>query len=349
MKKWFAITIHILFWILTAWLLTSSYSVQSNEVEIINGVETVKIIRSNTLLMQLLAVIFSSVLMFYGNLWLILKFSSTSGNKKVVTGSILIFSVFLLLYYLFELLPGFPAWPPLPENLHWGITIFYYAVSVTYAVSILWLRSEKIQQNLIFQKKQAELSLLRSQLQPHFLFNTLNNLLAMVDQKKDPLLADAIERLSGLLRYVVYETQAGRVSVKKEIDFIRNYCELQRLRFEQNEVQVNINIKGQYEQQMVEAGIFIPFVENAFKYGTQPEKESLIEFEFDLSDKSKIIFASVNPIYTKTMQSGKNGSGIISIRERLKLVYPGRHLLDISKNGHFKVELEIMTDESYYN
>lgn len=347
MKKWFEICANILFWLLTGWLLTSSFSIQFHEVELIDGVETVKIIRNFDIILRLLIVIFISLIMFYSNLWNILQLKRGFSRTKVIIFAVAIFTAGFGIYCLVEIIPFFPRNIPLPYSLSSATMAFYYAISITYGIGKLWQHSEHIRQKLDLEKKQAELSLLRSQLHPHFLFNTLNNLLAMVDQQENPALADALDRLSELLRYVVYDTAAGKVPISKEIGFIRNFSELQKLRFEKNEVCFELNINGPCNEQLIEPGIFIPFIENAFKYGVEAEKESRITVSFDLTQSSVIRFLCKNPIHPVMQKLNGLGSGIESSRERLKLVYPKKHSLKITQNDHFKVELEIDTNESY--
>ncbi|MCB0282849.1 MAG: histidine kinase [Calditrichaeota bacterium] len=346
MRKWYEGSANILFWLLTGWLLTNSFSVQFHEVEMIDGVETVKIVRNFDIVARLLIVICISLIMFYSNIWNIMRLKVGASKIKVIIISIVIFVIGYGFFRIIEILPVFTQKIPLPLSLSSGTMTFYYAISTTYGIGILWQHSENIRQKLDLEKKQAELSLLRSQLHPHFLFNTLNNLLAMVDQQENPTLAGALTRLSGLLRYVVYDTAAGKVPISREIEFIRNFSELQKLRFEKDEVCFELNIKGDFTEQLAEPGIFIPFVENAFKYGAEAEKVSHIMVSFDLTQSTVIRFECENPIHPALQKLNGNGSGIESSRERLKLVYPQKHKLKITKNESFKVELEIETHES---
>jgi LytS/YehU family sensor histidine kinase len=171
----------------------------------------------------------------------------------------------------------------------------------------------------------------------------------MVDQKNNPVLADSISRLSDLLRYVVDEVSSEAVPIQKEITFIRNYAALQLLRFEKEEVKFNMQTLGSYTNQPVEPGIFIPFVENAFKYGTEPEKKAAIEIIFDLTQADRIVFSIVNPVFESMRKSKGKGTGIDSVKQRLQLMYPQRHDLKIEETDHFFVELKIFRDASDYS
>jgi hypothetical protein len=324
-------------------LITSGFSIQAREIEMVNGVETVKVVRSSSIVIKLLICIGISALLFYVNLWNILGLKAGGKKIKIAGQSVLALTLAISTYYLLDHQNMLSASPPLPTSLSWGTIIFYFTISVAYGLGKVWIYVDRLQQKLALEKKQAELTLLRNQLHPHFLFNVLNNLLAMVDQQQNPLLADSLDRLSRLLRYVVYDMTAKAVPVKKEIDFIRNFAELQLLRFEQDEVKFVLEIAGDYDQQLVEPGIFVPFMENAFKYGAEPERYSEIKVRFDLSEKSKIKFSVTNPVFPLMQNRKGTGTGILSTKERLNLVYPNRHQLQITENEFFQVVLNIGT------
>ena len=335
--------LNIVFWVATAWLITSGFSIQSQERELINGVEKIKTIHNETLVIKLLTCIGIAFVMFYINLWNIGRLAMQQKKEQVFLITAFIFIAAFSVFYLVEKLTLTGARLPLPPALSIGILVFYFTISSTYALGKLWLKTEKKRQQLLLGKKQAELNLLRNQLQPHFLFNALNNLLSMVDQQRSPQLASSIERLSKLLRYVVDETQSQHVTVKQEIEFIRNYTQLQMLRFETGEVDFRLDIKGSHDNQLIEAGLFIPFVENAFKYGTEPEQKTAIDVQFDISRQDEVQFTIKNSIAGFQQNNESAGTGIDATRERLKLVYPGKHGLVITKEDFFAVQLKLNT------
>jgi len=232
----------------------------------------------------------------------------------------------------------------MPSGLIWGITLFYFTASITYGISKVWLHTEKQKQQLSLEKTEAELNLLRAQLHPHFLFNVLNNLLAMIDQKASPELAHSLNKLSGLLRYVVNDTAQDKVPINKEIKFIKDFAELQSLGYEEGEIKFDLSINGPYGLQLIEPGIFVPFIENAFKYGVEPEKESTIKVTFDVTNERKIRFKITNPIHLNMQHMESSNTGIRSTQERLQLVYPDRHSLTIDQDELFSVQLEITTE-----
>lgn len=339
------IPINILFWILTVWLISSSFSITFVDVDIVNGNEIINIQRDTVIIIQLLILSFCSFVMFYLNFFSILRLKKEQNLIRTAFISVAYLVLSIIIYHLTELLPPSSDFPSLSLSLSIGIMVFYFAVSTAYGLVKLWMFTENNRKLLLLEKKQAELTLLRSQLHPHFLFNTLNNLLAMVDQEHNPNLADSLNTLSDLLRYVVYDTAKGKVSIEKEISFVKNFSKLQMLRFEKDEIDYSFTVEGEFVQQPVEPGIFIPFVENAFKYGVEIENKSYINIKFDLLDSKMIRFSITNSLHRISDKKGGSGSGIKKAKERLNLVYPGKHKIEIQNNNFFHVFLEIETNE----
>jgi hypothetical protein len=333
------IFLHILFWSTTAWLLTNSFSVQFRQLKIIDGIETVNVIRNNTVMWQILKCITVGAIIFYISFWKIIL--NKKFKKESIFWLLLYLGIGILFTYLINISHTVPNQPLLPLPISYGIVIFYFTVSVAYGIAKLFYRAQQLQQQILIDKKQTELTLLRNQLQPHFLFNALNNLLSMVEPNKNPKLADSFERLSFLLRYVIEETQSEKVSIQKEISFLKNYVELQKLRFNENEVIVNFSVKGEYLVQKIEPGLYITFVENAFKYGTEPEQKCEIDIHFDLTNKNSIYFKIQNIVMVSNIKSNK--MGIETTQKRLGLIYPDKHELNIQQNEKFIVNLKIWT------
>jgi sensor histidine kinase YesM len=333
------IFLHILFWSTTAWLLTNSFSVQFRQLKIIDGIETVNVIRNNTVMWQILKCIAVGAIVFYISFWKIIL--NKKFKKESIFWLLLFLGIGILFTYLINISHTVPNQPLLPLPISYGIVIFYFTVSVAYGIAKLFYRAQQLQQQILIDKKQTELTLLRNQLQPHFLFNALNNLLSMVEPNKNPKLADSFERLSFLLRYVIEETQSEKVSIQKEISFLKNYVELQKLRFNENEVIVNFSVKGEYLVQKIEPGLYITFVENAFKYGTEPEQKCEIDIHFDLTNKNSIYFKIQNIVMVSNIKSNK--TGIETTQKRLGLIYPDKHELNIQQNEKFIVNLKIWT------
>lgn len=339
-SRWVEGIIHILFWVSTGWLIISGFSIQSHEIEVVNDVETVIVNRNAGLIYQLFGCILVSIVLFYLNTFVVLK-QNRINAKSPIWYSVLILMGVLVVIYLISEYRFFDQGPNLPIQISSGIVIFYFTISIAYSLLKILINNHQREQQLIVDKKQAELTLLRNQLQPHFLFNAINNLLSMVNPADNPKLANSFDRLSKLLRYVIEENHADKVNIGNEIDFLKNYIDLQLLRFDDGEVNVNFSIEGPYDKQPIEPGLFIAFVENAFKYGTEPEKTTTIEISFDLTNPDEIHFFSKN----NTLMTNKNGpgTGIESTQKRLALIYPQKHQLSISHSDNFIIRLTINT------
>ena len=342
-KLWIESVLNVLFWLLSGWLIVSAFSIEVHEIEIINGEETVHIERSATMVVALLQLLAICLLLFYSNLFIIRSLQSQPRKTRVVVGAFLLFAASYVIHQVAELVTVPELASPLPMGLSTGLLLFYFSVSTAYGVGKVWVSGEHQRQQLALEKKQSELNLLRNQLQPHFLFNVLNGLLSMVDQRDNPQLAKSIGRLSGMLRYVVDETNAGSVPVEREINFLENYADLQLLRFGEGEVHFSLEVTGKYRDQPLEPGLFLPFLENAFRYGAEPESQSRIAVEVDVSEPHIVRFAVSNPVYPQ-LRTHRCGTGITSVKRRLALVYPDRHELQIDEKDHFRVELKLQTD-----
>ncbi len=341
MKKWIEPIIHALFWLCTAWLIASSFSIQSHQIEIVNGIEEVEIVRNNGLAYQLLICILFSFVAFYINSWLIIK-NSRTGNVNSLNWYVLITFIILSAWvYVITEIRFLGNTPPIPKQIAFGVSTFYFSLSIAYALVKTSLYNNQRNQQLKIDKKQAELSLLRNQLQPHFLFNALNNLLSMVNRTDNPKLVNSFDKLSHLLRFVIEDNKAEKIPISKEIQFLKNYIDLQLLRFEEDEISIQFNVKGGNIEQKIEPGLFIPFVENAFKYGTEPEKHSKIDVEFDLSKTDSIQFKIKNKVMLTNANSIR--TGIETTKKRLNLIYPDKHKLKISNDDDFIVQLNIST------
>ena len=350
-KKWTELGINILFWIFSSWLIIFSFSITEHLVEINEGIVSGNTEHSNDL------IIFFAIgqplfaLYFYIQLYFTQQLTDKSKVLNLIVKLLMVVVLFLSLYIIMVkfFFIGYIhiIWFP---SLWYGIFIFYTVVAIAYGLIKAWSKMEVDKRNLEVVNKQAELHLLRSQLHPHFLFNTLNNLLAMVDQKNNPKLAKSIDKLSCLLRYVVYENKNNLVPVSKEIEFLQNFSELHLLRFEDNEIDFKQTTKGSFNQQLIEVGILLSFVENAFKHGVQPEFKSFVNIEFDLTEEHTIKFNIKNAIPPKLTTNQLGGYGLKATKDRLELAYPNNHSLNITESkDQYAVELTINTNESNHS
>jgi sensor histidine kinase YesM len=218
--------------------------------------------------------------------------------------------------------------------------LFTIMVSATYKIFLDRIEadakaSERQKENL-----KSELSFLRSQISPHFLFNVLNNIVAMVRMKSEDLEPTVI-KLSSLLQYMLYETDEEKVLLKNEVEYLQSYIDLQQMRFSSKlNMQVNFEVKEEWHA--IEPMLLIPFIENAFKHGNgmlqNPEIRISLKVENGLLDfhvKNK--YAEEESPKDKT-----SGIGLTNVKRRLALLYENKHLLSIDKsNGWYSVSLQI--------
>jgi two-component system, LytTR family, sensor kinase len=206
-----------------------------------------------------------------------------------------------------------------------------------------WAKSELLQTRLQANHLSTEIKFLKSQINPHFLFNTLNNLFSMAQDKGNDELADGISKLSGMMRYMLYDSNEERVPLGKEITYLQECITLNKLRYADEEVKITFDHPGQTTDIRIAPMLFIPFVENAFKHGVAIGQRAAIQIAMAVSGQ-KLIFDCVNTNYSiiRKMEMGISGIGLENVRRRLELVYPGKHRLEINNgNGKFMVNLEI--------
>lgn len=190
----------------------------------------------------------------------------------------------------------------------------------------------------------AELNLLKSQVNPHFLFNTLNNLFSIAQKNKDDETADGLLKLSQLMRYMIYESNVELVSLEKEITYIKNFIELQKLRFDNPELlKVNLQITNNFKSIFICPMILIPFIENAFKHGLSVEDHNMIDISLAIENKTLKLKVKNAISNLNTGTDKKNsGIGLDNVKRRLNLVYPNRHVLSINSDKEFfYVDLKI--------
>lgn len=278
--------------------------------------------------------------------WIIPK---TLNKKKyllfLISGLGWLYFVFALLmtlkyYYLEPKFPGFfDDWRghkmTIPERLTSFRLIFGEFSFITYPIIILgFISFNRKQQRLLKleeEKKSMELKVLKNQLNPHFLFNTLNNLYTLT-LKKDDKAPEVIAKLSEILDFVLYRCNEDYVSIEKEIALIENYIALEKLRYSENRLDISFT-KNIPENAKISPLIILTFIENAFKHGVINETEkAIIRLNLE-SNKQQIIFSIENtkPKNEFSKISDKSKIGLINVQKQLELLYPKKHQLEIEE------------------
>lgn len=204
-----------------------------------------------------------------------------------------------------------------------------------------WFENQRIRRELENQNLTSELAFLKSQINPHFLFNTLNNIHTLAYKKSDGA-PEAIMKLSDLMRYMIYESDVAFVPLTHEVEHLKSFVALQELRFKSESI-VSFNFEGDFTQQQIAPLILLPFVENAFKHGYDLNKEGAIQIR--LTAGEQIVYEVENPIPPKGLTVQKDqvgGIGLENIKRRLAIIYEGRHTLSVDESSNsFKVTLTI--------
>jgi sensor histidine kinase YesM len=229
---------------------------------------------------------------------------------------------------------------PLVEPFNMAIFFMVYTVGTCVAVIQRWLKTEEHRKETESEKLNTELSFLKSQINPHFFFNTLNNIYSLAIVKSEKT-APAVMKLSSIMRYILTETNNNFVPLQNEVDFTKNYIELQQVRLTEKTT-VNFDVVGEVDNRNIAPLLFIPFVENAFKYGISTKSTSEINIHIESVD-DKIIFSSSNYIVKSENNMLENtGIGINNVKRRLELMYSDKHVLtNTIKDNIYYVHLEI--------
>jgi sensor histidine kinase YesM len=223
------------------------------------------------------------------------------------------------------------------------ISIVLFILTIALSIAIVttrrWRLTEQRATRAETEKANAELSFLKAQINPHFLFNTLNNIysLAVTNQKNT---APSILKLSNILRYVTDEISEDYVSLTDEVDCMKDYIDLQQLRLGEK-TDVVFTVKGDLEYRKIAPLVLMTFIENAFKYGVSNREKSEIRIELWV-EKDLIRFFCSNRIFETKGNPERTGIGISNTKQRLEYLYAGKHDLSIdASNGVFTVDLSI--------
>ncbi len=227
-----------------------------------------------------------------------------------------------------------------------AMLILTIGLAVAMRLSVKWKDMEQQRQEMLAAQRSTELDNLKSQLNPHFLFNTLNTIYALVDVDPEDA-KGAVHRLSGLLRYMLYEND-GSVRLGQELGFIEDYVALMRLRLGSRPVFVDIEA-DEYADTMVPPLLFVPLIENAFKYGNTAEPARPISISVRVEGRH-IECRTTNDFAPAAAGSDRSASGIglANLRRRLVLLYGSKASLRTSVEGQtYKSSLKIPINESY--
>ena len=297
---------------------------------------------------KLIDVSFYAFIIYINLLYLIPKYLSS--KKFLFYAALLIVSVAILTpikvaiqVFLFNDIPSFQNYFITNQSYSFLSMFLIGSASTVYSIISDWFIHQSERKELQTQKMQSELKFLRSQINPHFLFNTLNNLYALTLKKSEDA-PEIVLKLSEMMRYMLYECNERRVPLAKEIAYMKNYLDLERLR-QHNAIDIHLDIHGEIVDQKIAPLLLIPFIENSFKHGlSNLIDHGYVNIFVNVDDQhlSFVIENSKGPSQPKQSHRKSGGIGLVNVRRRLNLIYPDQYHLQIkNKPNSYTVALEL--------
>jgi LytS/YehU family sensor histidine kinase len=245
-------------------------------------------------------------------------------------------------------MPEIQANITLNRNVYFLVHFVIIAFSTVWQIILDWMNSEKSRKELQTKNMQSELKFLKSQINPHFLFNTLNNLYALTLKKSD-LAPEIVLKLAEIMRYMLYECNEKRVFLRNELNYIQNFLDLEKLR-QGGKVSINFTVKGNADQLYVAPLIFTPFLENSFKHGLSNSlNQGFVNILMEIKDDNILFFIENSKTEKIPMKQHvvSGGIGLVNVRQRLELIYPKQYELLIDDSPSvYSVTLKIKADKS---
>ncbi len=302
-----------------------------------------------TIIIESINTLFYAAVVYFNLLYLIPKYLSDK-NFFIYCGLLLLSVIIIAPIKAFALYFIFSTHPTLQlrfvNNQLWYFipTLIIAGNSTIYQIVSDWMKHNREARELQTQTMASELKFLRSQINPHFLFNTLNNLYALTLKKSDRA-PEIVLKLSEIMRYMLYECNEKRVFLYKEVSYIKNYLDLERLR-QGKDLEIRFVINGDVQDQKIAPLMFTPFLENSFKHGLNHQiKDGYVNIVLNV-EREKVHFYIQNtkpdsvPTQNHTKKSG--GIGLVNVKRRLDLIYPSQHTLEIANEpSSFTVDLTI--------
>jgi sensor histidine kinase YesM len=275
------------------------------------------------------------------------------------------YATFFPLFILFSIVGGIVIWVLYHYYLNatyfnyqaphfWTTKIIYKVIDLIYISSLPMMfklyqqqhLQEKRATQLVEQKLGAELKILKNQLHPHFLFNTLNNLYGMV-LTQHPQAAEVVVRLSNMMSYMLYDCERPQIDLEKEIENLQNYVELEKIRYGKR-LEFSFELGGEVAGKRIAPLLLLPFLENAFKHGAETDETKAwirINLWVENGSLTYLVENSIPTIATEeTMPKTQSGVGLANVHKRLALLYPDSHELEITRNDTYLVTLKLNLD-----
>jgi hypothetical protein len=342
---------HLLFWVAWCIYLSVTYLIPTNWIPGWNLNAPMPHIERYGVVLAVLRILLAAVLLtlvhmllVYGILYFILpRYFSKNRNRLVTTGLLLLhvctvaiinYFNFILAMYMstrvgyFDKMPGMMFILPLWSRQ----VLFNYPTVVGFALTIKLLKNlylrQKETEHLALEKFKAELQILKAQVHPHFLFNTLNNVYSLILNGSSAA-PETVKTLSGLLRYFVYECDQPLVPLEKELKMIRDYISLEKIRYGDN-LNMSVQVRGNAVHKMISPLLLIPFLENSFKHGaSRMLTHPWVNLDIELQEQTLLFKLSNSKPGSYSENMATQGIGLSNVQKRLALLYPVTHSLKI--------------------
>lgn len=290
-----------------------------------------------TLSNELVNVAFYLVIVYFNLLYLLPNYLAKGHYLQYIlllmAASLIVTPLRIMVLYL-----KFSAYPQLQQellshlNLYFLLSFFIASGSSVLKIITDWFRQQRERQELQTQTMQSELNFLKSQINPHFLFNTLNNLYALTLRKSDKA-PDIVIKLSEMMRYMLYECNEKQVPLSKEINYLKNYLDLEQLR-QHPGIDIKFEVEGEVGDQQIAPLLLIPFLENSFKHGINHQiTEGFVHTKVKVVNQRVEFFienTKGQPVLHPESGRRSGGIGLVNVRRRLDLLYPGQYDLSVN-------------------
>jgi len=304
-----------------------------------------------TLSNELINVFFYATIVYFNLNYLIPNYLTDNSILRYIGLLILFIAIItplkvLIFYFKFNNMPEAQMTLLNLQNWYFVANFFIAGCSTLFRISTDWVRHQQDRSQLETQTMQSELKFLKSQINPHFLFNTLNSLYALTLKKSDKA-PEIVIKLSEMMRYMLYECNEKRVMLSKEVNYIKNYLDLEKLRHGRN-MDIHFEVNGHVSHQKIAPLMFIPFLENSFKHGISNRIEKgFVNIKMNVNEQH--VHFNIENSKAEALPSQPNkpsgGIGLVNVRRRLDIIYPNHHLLKISENPNtYIVDLEVELD-----
>jgi two-component system LytT family sensor kinase len=344
MKKLVIILLHLLYWIVYIYVFVLFIMMTAH----FQGFKL-----SNMMFIRVWQTSFfiPGIIAFYSSYTFL--FSMFLKKKRILALLLYSFSVFLISaliaeLFLFLYITPTPGFAKMGLTSAFGMVVFTFIIALINGIMgfilrgfITWYRDIKVKEELNKKNYEMELALVKNQINPHFLFNTINNIDVMI--AKDAGQASAyLNKLSDIMRFMLYETKTEKIPLSKELTYIEKYIDLQKIRTS-NINYVNYHVEGDGGNLVIAPMLFIPFIENAFKHAENKKLDNAVNIKLTLS-KEMITFECENKFSESASNNDEqSGLGNELIAKRLQLLYPNKHTLDVSnKNQTYHVKLVVL-------